>query len=471
MDNRPIGLLDSGVGGLTVAREVLHQLPNEEIIYIGDSARTPYGPRSSEEILRFTWEMVHFLLSKNVKMIVMACNTATAVALDDIRRQLDIPVLGVIESGAKAAADSKSKSLGLIATEATVKSQSYDKELQALSADRNLVSLACPEFVTFVEADQITEPSTQEVVTEKLQPLKGRIDTLILGCTHFPLLRRQIQSAIGDDVQLIDAGQMMVAELSALIEQQSLSAETGNIPQHQFYSTGNITLFQKIAETWLNRKIKVQKAELYPSTLLIATRNKGKIREFQSLFAPLGYEVKSLLDYKSLPEIEETGSTFEENARLKAETVSALTGQIVIGDDSGLCVDALDGRPGIYSHRFAGENPTDEENNTKLLAELAKVALTADKRRAHFHTTLVASRAHHDSLVVEADWQGHIAEQPQGNDGFGYDPLFLVGETDRSAAELSMEEKNQLSHRGQALRKLLLALPAWLQENQERSHQ
>lgn len=198
-------------------------------------------------------------------------------------------------------------------------------------------------------------------------------------------------------------------------------------------------------------------------TLLIATRNEGKTHEFKALFAGFGYEIKNLNDFPQLPEIEETGSTFEENARLKAEQISKITGEIVIGDDSGLCVDLLGGLPGVWSHRFAGENPTDAENVAKLLHELASTEISPERRTAHFHTTLVAARPHHDSLVVEADWNGFIANRPQGQNGFGYDPIFLVGSGDRTAAELTAAEKNEQSHRGQALKKLMKALPDWLE--------
>ena len=175
------------------------------------------------------------------------------------------------------------------------------------------------------------------------------------------------------------------------------------------------------------------------------------------------YKIKNLKDYPELPDIAETGMTFEENARLKAEQIAEITGEVVIGDDSGLCVDVLGGLPGVWSHRFAGPNPTDEENIAKLLHELASTAITPERRTAHFHTTLVAAYPGHESLVVEADWQGRIGLTPQGENGFGYDPIFLVGTSDRTAAQLSAEEKNTASHRGQALQKLMTELPEWLE--------
>ena len=186
-------------------------------------------------------------------------------------------------------------------------------------------------------------------------------------------------------------------------------------------------------------------------TLIIATRNSGKTKEFKKLFADFGYEIKDLTDYPELPEIEETGTTFEENARLKAEQIAELTGQVVIGDDSGLCVDVLGGLPGIWSHRFSAPDPTDEKNIAKLLHELAPTAITPERRSAHFHTTLVAAKPDRESLVVEADWDGYIALAPKGENGFGYDPLFWLPELNLSSAELSKEEKSKISHRGKAM--------------------
>ena len=195
-------------------------------------------------------------------------------------------------------------------------------------------------------------------------------------------------------------------------------------------------------------------------TLLIATRNEGKTKEFRAIFDKLGYDVENLNDYRDLPEVAETGMTFEENARLKAETISKLTGKMVLADDSGLKVDVLGGLPGVWSARFAGVGATDQENNAKLLHELAMVFELKD-RSAQFHTTLVVASPGKESLVVEADWPGYINFEPKGENGFGYDPLFLVGETGKSSAELTLEEKNSQSHRALAVKKLLEVFPSW----------
>ena len=196
-------------------------------------------------------------------------------------------------------------------------------------------------------------------------------------------------------------------------------------------------------------------------SLLIATRNEGKTREFKAFFSHLGYTVKNLNDFPELPDVAERGMTFEENARLKAETISELTGELVLADDSGLMVDVLGGLPGVWSARFAGPHATDAANNAKLLHELASTAVTPEKRTAKFHTTLVVAAPDKPSLVVEGEWLGAIATIPKGDDGFGYDPLFVDEATGKTAAQLTLAQKNKVSHRALALEKLLTKWPDW----------
>lgn len=203
--------------------------------------------------------------------------------------------------------------------------------------------------------------------------------------------------------------------------------------------------------------------EIEEKTTVIATRNPGKAKEFAALFAKEGYQIKTLLDYPDLPDVEETGTTFEENARLKAETIAQLLQQPVLADDSGLVVDALNGMPGIFSARFAGERKSDAANNAKLLHELTNVP--DEQRTAHFHCTLVFAAPQKESLVVEADWDGRIARIPQGDNGFGYDPLFIVPGYDKTSAELTSEEKNKISHRGMAVKELERTWKEWLEGN------
>ncbi|MDO4432932.1 MAG: XTP/dITP diphosphatase [Aerococcaceae bacterium] len=192
--------------------------------------------------------------------------------------------------------------------------------------------------------------------------------------------------------------------------------------------------------------------------LIIASQNKGKIREFTRLLTPLGIEITSLLDYPELPDVEETGTTFEENARLKAETIANLTGCLVLSDDSGLVVPALGGAPGVYSARYAGEPKDDKANIVKLLHELENQS----DRQAYFVSCLVVAHPTQESLVVEGRAYGEIAQQPSGEDGFGYDPVFYVASEDATFAQVSIERKNQISHRANALALLLQKLPEWL---------
>lgn len=201
--------------------------------------------------------------------------------------------------------------------------------------------------------------------------------------------------------------------------------------------------------------------EVPEKTIVIATGNVGKAKEFAALFGAAGYEIKTLKDFPDLPDVAETGTTFEANARLKAETISQLIQQPVLADDSGLCVDALSGMPGVYSARFAGEQKSDAANNAKLLHELYDVP--DEKRGAHFHCTLVFAAPQKDSLVVNADWYGRIGRIPRGDYGFGYDPLFIPDGMEKTSAELLPAEKNHLSHRGQAMAKLQDQWQAWLE--------
>ena len=196
--------------------------------------------------------------------------------------------------------------------------------------------------------------------------------------------------------------------------------------------------------------------------IVIATKNPGKARDFAVLFEPKGYEVVTLLDYPEIEDVEETGYTFEANARKKAETIAELLGMTVLADDSGICIDALDGQPGVFSARFAGGMKSDAANNAKVLAMLG--SQENPSRKAHFHCTLVLAHPDRESLVVEGDIEGEIAEFPIGDYGFGYDPLFYLPHLGKTLAELSDVEKNQISHRAIALKNLEKNWAAWLEK-------
>lgn len=264
--NRPIGFLDSGVGGLTVVKEAMRQLPNESIIYIGDNARCPYGPRSVKEISTYTNQMVDFLLTKDIKLLVIACNTATAVCLEEIKAQVSIPVIGVIQPGARAANKyTKTGNIGILGTEGTIKSGMYPETLLQKNRDLTTTSLACPAFVPLVESQQYNTPLAKKVVAETLSPLKKQsIDTVILGCTHYPLLRDTIQKVVGSSVKLIDSGQETISDVSILLDYNKI-AKLSDDPSPQslaFYTTGSPELFKEIADDWMGTDIKVERVTI-----------------------------------------------------------------------------------------------------------------------------------------------------------------------------------------------------------------
>lgn len=255
--NNPIGFVDSGVGGLTVVKAAQDQLPNEQFVFIGDTARMPYGPRPVQEVIDYTFQMAQFLMAeKQIKLLVIACNTATAAALTELQAQLPIPVIGVITPGAMAAAiTTKNKKIGVIATQGTVTSGAYQQAIQAVSPDVEVIQQAEPDFVQRVEANQAQTPATNKLVNQHLSPLKAQgIDTLVLGCTHFPLLTPAIQAAVGPTVQLVDAGKATVRVIVATLDQMALHA----VNDHQqtsdiFYTTKDPHLFKTIATDWLDR--------------------------------------------------------------------------------------------------------------------------------------------------------------------------------------------------------------------------
>lgn len=254
-----IAILDSGVGGLTVAKEVMRQLPQEKIIYFGDTARTPYGPRPAEEVLDFTHQIVDYLLQFHPKMIVIACNTATAVALEEIRSRLSIPVVGVVHPGARAAIKtSRNQRVGVIGTEGTIKSQAYENALRQISPQIQVVSQACPSFVPLVEQGLFHTDETRKVVEDTLSELRLQpMDCLILGCTHYPFLSDIISSVMGPEVTLISSADETAREISTILYHKGMLVTSGTVPVHQFFCSGNPVLFKKIAQSWLNEQIKV----------------------------------------------------------------------------------------------------------------------------------------------------------------------------------------------------------------------
>lgn len=266
MSKQAIGVIDSGVGGLTVLKEALKQLPNESFYYVGDTARCPYGPRPSEEVKAFTREMADYLLDRQIKMLVIACNTATAAALVDLQRELPIPVVGVIDSGSLAAVEAtKINQIGIIGTEGTIKSESYARAIEKERKEVELYSLACPTFVTLVETNQYTGEKAKRMVEEVLSPLKQKeLDTLILGCTHFPILKPLIQEVMGPDVTLVDSGVETVKKVKKILDEKQLNNTDRQIePETVFYTTGAVQPFRELASQWLGKEdLTIQSIEL-----------------------------------------------------------------------------------------------------------------------------------------------------------------------------------------------------------------
>ncbi|MBE5946848.1 MAG: glutamate racemase [Lachnospiraceae bacterium] len=246
----PIGVFDSGVGGLTVVREIVRQLPNENVIYFGDTARVPYGSKSKDTVLKFSRQIVRFLMTKNVKAIVVACNTASALALEDMRDELSVPVIGVVRPGAKMAADvTETKNVGVIATDATIKSHIYNDYIRQLNPDITVVGKACPLFVPLVEEGLLEDRITDDMVDRYLSEMKQyNVDALVLGCTHYPLLINPIKRYMGDKVTLVNPAYETAKELKTLLEANSLLNKDSKKASYNFYVSDGVDKFKVFAD-------------------------------------------------------------------------------------------------------------------------------------------------------------------------------------------------------------------------------
>jgi glutamate racemase len=224
----PIGIFDSGVGGLTVYRALHDRLPNERFVYLGDTARVPYGTKSLATVERYALENARFLEARGIKLLVVACNTASALALPAIREGVGVPVVGVIEPGARAVVErSDGKRVGVVATEATVQSGAYRREIEKLAPSLEVIERACPLFVALAEEGWADSGVAREVASEYLKDFRGgAVDALVLGCTHYPILRRVIQEAVGEGVKLIDSGEATAASVEELIDRRNLRRKT-----------------------------------------------------------------------------------------------------------------------------------------------------------------------------------------------------------------------------------------------------
>ncbi|WP_125707228.1 glutamate racemase [Companilactobacillus zhongbaensis] len=256
-DKRPIGLLDSGVGGLTVVEEVIKKLPHEDIVFIGDEAHMPYGVRPASEIIKYTREMVEFLISQNVKAIIYACNTATARALSTLEKEFDVPMFGVIKSGAQSAvADTKTDDIGVIGTESTVNSGSYPETIAKVDDKIKVHSIAAQHFVKIVESDAADTDASKEDIAQTLAPLKEtNIDTLILGCTHFPMLEKQIQAFMGESVKLVDPGIETTNVVKKYLSSEAMLTDNQQSGKVELNTTANLDSFKALAKDWLGSGI------------------------------------------------------------------------------------------------------------------------------------------------------------------------------------------------------------------------
>jgi len=257
MDERPIGIFDSGVGGLTVFKEIRRLLPEEDLIYFGDTARVPYGGKSLPVIRRFSLEITRFLESMKVKFIVVACNTASALTLDYLRRQTSIPIVGVIDPGVRAAiSDSKAKKIGVIGTVATIRSAAYQTRLKRLRKNCEVFSKPCPLLVPLVEENLVDSQITKlalEMYLSEFRPLK--LDSLILACTHYPLLKSAIAEFLGPSVKLIDSAAETAKEVEALLKARRIGTPKKQIGTEEFYVSDSPESFATIGGSFLGRPI------------------------------------------------------------------------------------------------------------------------------------------------------------------------------------------------------------------------
>ena len=251
----PIGVFDSGVGGLTVAREIMRNLPSERIVYFGDTARVPYGSKSKEIVLKFSRQIVRFLQLQDVKAIVVACNTASALALEEIKKEIDIPIIGVVEPGAKVAASvTKNKKIGLIGTKGTVHSKLYPEIIHRYDKEIQVFGQPCPLFVPLVEEGWLKDSVTFEVAGRYLRKLMEQdIDTLILGCTHYPLLRSTLREIVGEKVTLVNPAYETARELKQLLAEKGLTniQSQEEARKYQFYVSDQADKFMRFADSIL----------------------------------------------------------------------------------------------------------------------------------------------------------------------------------------------------------------------------
>ncbi|MCQ2491953.1 MAG: glutamate racemase [Lachnospiraceae bacterium] len=254
----PIGIFDSGVGGLTVTREIVRQLPYENLIYFGDTARVPYGTKSKDAVIRFSEQICRFLKTKNVKAIVIACNTASALALDVLQKEFDVPILGVVEPGALTAnMATRNNRIGVICTRATVKSRIYEQYLHELDPDNVVFTKACPLFVPLVEEGMIEDRVTDDMIRRYLSEFhQYEIDTIVLGCTHYPLLYSPIKRFVGQHVKLVNPAFETAKSLKSLLEEHDMLRKSKEAPRYEYYASDINDSFVSFANNVLSHHVK-----------------------------------------------------------------------------------------------------------------------------------------------------------------------------------------------------------------------
>lgn len=256
MNPQPIGIFDSGIGGLTVARAIYHRLPNEPTIYFGDTARVPYGPKSPETVRRYSLEILHWLLGQGVKAVVVACNTSTAHALEALRQASPVPVIGVIEPGARAAVNAAPRGpIGVIGTAGTIHSNAYVRAIHAIDTSIPVEQQACPLFVPLVEEGWFEHPAAELIAEEYLRPVRDAgIEALVLGCTHYPLLKPLLRRVMGLSVALIDSAEQTALTLERTLAESGLTAPTGN-PQHRFVVSDDEPRFRQVGSRFIGERL------------------------------------------------------------------------------------------------------------------------------------------------------------------------------------------------------------------------
>jgi glutamate racemase len=264
MNRSSIGIFDSGIGGLTVARAVFEQLPHESTVYFGDTARVPYGPKSPETVRRYSLEILRWLLDQRVKAVVIACNTSTAHALEALQAESPVPVIGVIEPGARAAAaQANGKPIGVIGTAGTIASNAYAKAIHRVRGEARVEQKACPLFVPLVEEGWFEHHAAALIAEEYLAPLRAAgVGSLVLGCTHYPLLRPLLQRVMGPEVRLIDSGEETARVVASVLRERGLEAPEGGAVEHRFVVSDDEARFRQVGARFIGERL--GRAEVVP---------------------------------------------------------------------------------------------------------------------------------------------------------------------------------------------------------------